>query len=413
MKTIDKELARTAAEFHNAVDDLSDNTAWARVARPRRRFQLAAVATLLIAVVAVPLILSRTGSPDRTPTASAATPTSTIDTATTTSTSIATGPQTRPQGPVFDPSGRNDWDWTWPDQVAAINAGEATWAAPGGVRHVLTDIASAVPAIGNAHLLAIRTTEWFEDAFYLLADGSDTMVYIGWNELRSTDAISIEAWQQFEATGDDPIKIVLPTIDDLMQQGLQDDILVLSWYTDTVIDFVADTAPIVVTVRFFQLADTYGSEPLAISSDNATRLFNDILTSLNLPKNDPGELAPPPDISKPRVDVLKLVAAMTDGTQVPDVVVCSPDHPPVGDDNPVSPVADQPVQALADFLDAHRQGADYLPLPRSGYIENRMPDGSIIYVHPFEADPATAVGWVTVSESSSGWRVTAWKAAGC
>jgi class 3 adenylate cyclase len=183
--------------------------------------------------------------------------------------------------------------WDWVETVTSIEAGESTWVNDlNGIRQKLTHIQETVPEIGAANGLMFRSTEWYEDAVFLLGDGSDTMVYIGWNELESTDPVSVDAWQEIRSSGIDPVRIVLPQIDPSMGQGLTDDVLVLVRMTDRAADFVADTATVVATVRFFQLADSYAALPIQETSDEMARIADAIFAAMDLPKGEPGDLAP-------------------------------------------------------------------------------------------------------------------------
>lgn len=424
MKALSAELERTGAEYRQVAENMPDEH-WesGRSGRTRTTRWVVAAAAFAVLLLAVPLVLSRSGSgndlgpgsspaPSTAPDAAHDVTSTTVGSTTTTSIFQATAPD-RTGDPVFDPADRGAWQ-PWAQQVTAIESGVASWSdQPDGVRGKLADVAVQVPEIAQAHVLAYRATEWFEDAFYLLGDGSDTMVYIGWNELESTDPISSDAWRRIEASGADPIEIVLPTIDEDMSQGTSDDLLVLDRITDRVVDFVADTAPVVATVRFFQLSDTYGSVPITLRTDPMARVANAVFTALDLPKDDPGELAPPPDVWVPPVDALALRASVAEGTTVPQVVACAPDQPPVHGRNLDDSAEELPLGALARFLDGHASGAEYLPLPRADYIETHMPDGSIVYVYPFEPDPTQAVAWISVVETPTGWTVDTWKSAGC
>ncbi len=332
-------------------------------------------------------------------------------------TSIVTAEPIAPSTPVdlpFDSRGDADWTWDWVGQVTSIEAGESTWHNDlNGIRQKLIHIQETVPEIGAANGLMFRSTEWYEDAFFLLGDGSDTMVYIGWNELESTDPVSADAWQEISSSGIDPVEIVLPQIDPSMGQGLTDDVLVLVRMTDRATDFVADTATVVATVRFFQLADSYAALPIQKTSDKMTQIADAIFAAMNLPKGEPGDLAPPTNVVVPPVDMATLVTGVAQGDELPTVVVCAPDHPPVSSSSGDGIVYDSPIAALAGFLDGARSGADYLPLPRSGYTELHLPDGSIAFVDTFESDPPLAVAWISITESPAGWVVNEWKSAGC
>lgn len=322
---------------------------------------------------------------------------------------------TTPGDLPFDARADADWTWDWAEQVASIEAGEGDRLNDlDGVRQKLARVQEMVPDIGAATGLMYRSTEWYEDAFFLLGDGSDTMVYIGWNELESTNPISADSWKELNSQGIDPVGIVLPLLDTSMDQGTTDDVLVLMRMTDRAADFVADTATIVATVRFFQLADSYAALPIQQRSDDMGRITDAVFAALDLPKGEPGELGPPISTTVvPRVDIATLVTGSAQGERLPTVVVCAPDHPPIGDRSGDGVGYETPIAALAGFLDGARQGADYLPFPRSDYTELHLPDGSIAFVHPFDDDPALAVAWIAVAESPTGWTVDAWKSAGC
>ncbi len=333
-------------------------------------------------------------------------------------TTIVTAASIAPSTPVdlpFDPRGDADWTWDWAEQVASIEAGESIRLNDlNGIRQKLARVQETVPEIGAATALMYRSTEWYEDAFFLLGDASDTMVYIGWNELESTDPISAASWKEFKSQGIDPVGIALPLLDRSMDQGTTDDVLVLMRMTDRAADFVADTATIVATVRFFQLADSYAALPIQQRSDDMGRITDAVFAALDLPKGEPGELGPPiSNTVVPPVDMATLVTGSAQGARLPTVVVCAPDHPPIGDPSGDGVGYESPIAALAGFLDGAREGADYLPLPRSDYTELHLPDGSIAFVHAFEDDPALAVAWISIAESPAGWVVDEWKSAGC
>lgn len=416
MSNIDTQLERAGAQFRRAGDALPD-AVWDEQPQrgSRRAIATAVVAAGAVILLAVPVLFL--GASPRTmsvgggaPVTSAAgeTPPAGEIATTTTSIEAVTSP-TLPPDIEFDPTGRlHEWDWV--NQVAVVSAGQGSFYGElPGPRHKLATVQEQVPAIGAAGTLAYRATEWYEDAFFLLADGSNTMVYVGWNELESTDPASADA---FTDPGIDPVVIYLPLIDSSMQQGIQDDVLVLDRVTDRAVDFVADTSTIVATVRFFQLADTYASTPIAIRSDEMAGIANAVFAALDLPKNRPGDLAPPQSRLVPPVDMATLVTDVAEGIEIPPVVVCAPDHPPIVSDTGDSVAYETPVAALEGFLEG-ATGENYLPLPRSNYTELHTPDGSIVFVAPSQSDPAMAIAWIAVDETASGWTVESWKTAGC
>lgn len=162
--------------------------------------------------------------------------------------------------------------WSWIETAGLVRSGEVSHALD-GVRGKLAGVKDAVAMLRDASVLQFRSTETHEDAFFLLEDGSDTVVYVGWEEL-----------------GSDGFRIALPSIDETFQVGYTDGVLVADRLTDSTADFVADGLSEVATVRFFQLSDSYASSPIVQRDDVMGGIAEAVFAALDLPKNAPGSL---------------------------------------------------------------------------------------------------------------------------
>lgn len=79
-----------------------------------------------------------------------------------------------------------------------------------------------------------------------------------------------------------------------------------------------------------------------------------------------------------------------------------------------------PVSGLGEFPTSEDALAMWLEtepgLPRDGWVENKLPDGSIAYAHIVDAPPRPELGWVTVvhaAKSGDVWTIDSWEGSGC
>jgi len=132
-------------------------------------------------------------------------------------------------------------------------------------------VQETVPAVHDATVLMFGSTEFYEAAFFVMNDGSDTMVYIGWADLvASVQANSVS----------DPHDIVqLPVADGMVTEQWSGS-SVTRRITDTVGDFVIETPQALATVRFFARDDHYGIEPITTSPDEMIEIARAVFEAL-------------------------------------------------------------------------------------------------------------------------------------
>lgn len=181
------------------------------------------------------------------------------------------------EAPAWDDSGGDFYDWATvadgPDGVRTTGAEHQLL----GVRRVLATVQETVPAIQDATVLMFGSTEFFEEGFFVMEDGSDTMIYIGWADLVAS-----------VGSQTDPHDIVkLPIADDMVTVTEQwGDVTVTRRITDTVADFVVETPQALVTVRFFALDNHYGFKTIASSPDEMIEIARGIFDAIEVAAAD-------------------------------------------------------------------------------------------------------------------------------
>ncbi len=112
------------------------------------------------------------------------------------------------------------------------------------------------------------------------------------------------------------------------------------------------------------------------------------------------------------ISTVPLVVASEARSGAPAAVAC---NAPAGVAEPPNrggrvgpgPAFAAPADALKAFVDADS------PLSRNGYLELRLPDGSIAYAKEQEERPGSYVTVVHVVPTGAGWSVDRWEASGC
>ncbi|MEN8235202.1 MAG: hypothetical protein ABFR89_09805 [Actinomycetota bacterium] len=304
MNRLEDQLTDAAEEARRQVTHVEARPASSVRSRMYRHRVLtgAAVAAGVFGLLGATAIVAKT---DLT-TAAAAPDSATAATATTVNAGETSSPATvapveesNPSGLRFNPDPANDDEerWSWVYTVTRIRDPESLPVVEGmdmqghpvplsGIREKLLTVQATVPAIRDAMALQSGLGEWSEHAFLLLGDGSDTMVYIGWNELESTDPISAEVWKEFNTTGVETLVITLPDLDTMSSVSERGGVRFLSNVTGHTADYVAETPSILATVRFFQLSDTYGALPIEATPEQMDTIAAEVFEALALERDD-------------------------------------------------------------------------------------------------------------------------------
>lgn len=261
----------------------------------------------------------------------------------------------------------------------------------------LLNAREAVSDIAAASVIMVRSTESYEEAFLLLDDETETVVYIGW---QSTDT---------------PLVVAMPTVTEDWSRGSSEaGHAVADMVHANSADFVADAGSEVAVVRFFRLADEYASVPLGTRHDELMRIADEILAALDLPPTGPGdllgqdtEIVMGPNTMLPAEPSDDLVIASMVADAAPPIAWCGGEEPRSGtpDERGSHP---SPSDALWSFLRAHGER-----LASSGFVEYELPDGTIVAVQPVDGDPASSIAAITIIQHADGWTVTGWELSAC
>lgn len=401
MNMLDDQLANAAEEArHNVATTRSRPVAAVQGRQQRRR---AAFGTMIVAGILGLSGLSAFIAQDPagmvvatsdSPSTSIAQPTGTPESATTQNDSLR-----------FYEENDDELRWDWTAQVAALRTDSNTTVHElNGLQQKLATVADTVPAIGNATVLMFESNEFQEEAFFVLEDGTDTMVYIG--------------WQEYDGDRSEDIHIRIPVIDERFGVGLTDDVLVAHNVTEHVVDFVADAGTQVVTVRFFQLSDTYGSLPLIGRPDPMNAVFVGVLAALDLPADSAGNLFDGADkgiLPRPPLPAAipsDLVTSQMTVTEAPAIYVCG-NTPNTGETLENGATLATPTDALWGFLKESVSIETRPGFLTSGYTQMELPDGSIAFANLFEDAPTQSVTTVYIAPTDGAWTVTGWEASGC
>jgi len=162
--------------------------------------------------------------------------------------------------------------WNWVATAALVRSGAP---APGlhGSFGRLARVRAVVPELRDASVLDSTSDATMEEAFFLLEDGSDTVVYVGWQEL---DA--------------DGVRLQLPELDATFQLADWDGTSTASRVTATSFDVVADAQTEIAVIRFFHLGDRYAADDIVTRDDEMGKITGAVLDALDLPKGASGSL---------------------------------------------------------------------------------------------------------------------------
>jgi hypothetical protein len=272
--TIDQLADRAATELRDATRQAEFTVTAPGSGQLRRRVAVvAAVALLAVVMGGTALLMDGDGAGD-VASGTSEFPVLTLDTAATASpdsapsatseapSTVTTMAPPLPEAQAWSGSEGDFYDWltvaNGPDGVRAAGTEPQLL----GVRRVLASVEQSVPVIEDSTVLMYGSTDFFEEAFFVMEDGTDTMIYIGWQDV---------------AEG---VFVKLPIADGMVTEQWWGEATVARRTTSRMGDFVVEMPQALATVRFFALDDEYGISPIATSEDEMVEIARAVFEAM-------------------------------------------------------------------------------------------------------------------------------------